>query len=66
MIMRQKENSDLLPFLKTKRAVAGVNVQWLRMVIFREREDSFSLGFRSIGPSVFDGARRKVALRGED
>ena len=31
----------------------------------RERESSFSLDFRSIGPSVFDGARRKVVLHGE-
>ena len=62
MIMRQKGNSDLLPFLKTKQAVAGVNVQWLRMVIFREREGSFSLGFQPIGPSIFDGAKRKVVL----
>ena len=34
-------------------------------VLERERESSFSLGFRPIGPSVFDGARRKVVLRGE-
>ena len=38
-----------------------------RFLIFleRERESTFSLGFRSIGPSVFDRARRKVVLRGE-
>ena len=34
--------------------------------VFRERESGFSLGFRPIGPSVLDGARRKVALRSED
>ena len=33
---------------------------------FRERRSTFSLGFRPIGPSVFDGAKRKVAVRGED
>ena len=48
-----------------KGAVAGVKVQWLRMVIFREREDSFSLGFRPIRPSVFNGAISKAILRGE-
>ena len=31
----------------------------------RERESLFSLDFWSIGSSVFDGARRKVVLRGE-
>ena len=31
----------------------------------RERESTFSLGFRSIGPSYFFGARRKVVLRNE-
>ena len=40
-----------------------------RFLIFlergRERESTFSLGFRSIGPSIFDGARRKVVLRDE-
>ena len=35
------------------------------ILIFLERESSFSLDFRSIGPSVFDGARRKVVLRGK-
>ena len=33
---------------------------------FSERGSGFSLGFRLIGPSVFDGARRKFALHGED
>ena len=37
----------------------------LGFVIFRERESVFSLDFRSIGPSIFDGARRKVVLRSE-
>ena len=32
---------------------------------FSERRSDFSLGFRPIGPSVFDVARRKVVLRGE-
>ena len=32
--------------------------------IFRERESTFSLDFRSFGMSVLDGARSKVDLRG--
>ena len=32
---------------------------------FLEKESTFSLDFRSIGPSVFDRARRKVVLRGK-
>ena len=35
------------------------------LIFFRERESTFSLGFRSIRPSVFDGARRKVVLRSD-
>ena len=35
------------------------------ILFFLERESSFSLDFRSIGPSDFFGARRKVVLRGE-
>ena len=33
--------------------------------IFRETVGHFSLRFRAIGPSNFDGVRRKVVLRGE-
>ena len=40
-------------------------MQGLDFHIFREKESTFSLGFRPIGPSVLDGARRKVVLRGE-
>ena len=31
----------------------------------RERESSFSLDFRPFGPSVLDGAKSKVDIRGE-
>ena len=37
----------------------------LEKLVFRERGSGFSLGFRSIELSVFDGVRRKVVLRGE-
>ena len=50
----------------------GRNGQWLDLrcrdlvfLIFRERESTFSLGFRPIGPSVLDGAKSKAILRGE-
>ena len=49
---------------KTCRMEGGDAVGW--RLVFRVRESDFSLGFRPIEPSVFDGARRKVALRGED
>ena len=35
------------------------------VIFFRERENIFSLDLRPIGPSVFDGARSKAALRDE-
>ena len=31
----------------------------------RERKCDFSLDFRPLGPSVLDGARSKVVIRGE-
>ena len=38
---------------------------WIFIFLERERESSFSLDFRPFGPSVLDGARSKVVLRGE-
>ena len=32
---------------------------------FRERKSEFSLDFQAFGPSVLDGARSKVVLRGK-
>ena len=49
-----------------KQAEAGKNGNEVQILCFLERESTFSLGFRSIGPSVFDAARSKVALRDED
>ena len=40
-------------------------LQRLGFDIFRERRCHFALGFRSIRPSDFFGARRKAVLRGE-
>ena len=53
-------------FEDQKGAVEGGFVQWVLEFIFRERGSGFSPGFRPIRPSVFNGARRKVALRDED
>ena len=58
-------HSVVFPNLKTKRAVAEGIDSGLDFLCFRERRCTFSLGFRPIGPSVFDGVRRKVVLRGE-
>ena len=33
--------------------------------VFRERKSNFSLDFPVFGPSVLDGPRRKVVLRGK-
>ena len=51
---------------RQKRAECCGCRQWLDFFIFSERGSGFSLGFRPIEPSVFDGARRKVALRNKD
>ena len=55
---KTKKNSDLLLQRSKNRAVG-----WIQ--IFRERRCVFSLDFRPFGPSVLDGERSKVDLRGE-
>ena len=37
----------------------------VQILSFRERKCAFSLGFWPLGPSVLDGARSKVILRGK-
>ena len=54
-------NVHLLHF-ETKN---GRRCSGLGFVISRETVCAFSLDFRSFGPSVLDGARSKVNLRGE-
>ena len=61
MRIRQNVNSYLLD-LKAKQGEIDSGLGFLS---FRERESSFSLDFRLFGPSVLDGARSKVVLRGE-
>ena len=50
---------------KTGRSWEKDAVGWNFDFLERERESTFSLDFQPIGPSVLDGARSKVALRGE-
>ena len=58
MRIKTKWNSDLLLQRSKNRAVG-----WIQ--IFRERRCAFSLDFRSLRPSILDGARSKVDLRCE-
>ena len=58
-------NNLLLHFFETNRAVGWNRCSSLEICDFRERRSSFSLDLWSIGPSIFDGARSKVVLRGE-
>ena len=55
---KTKKNSDLLLQRSKNRAVGWIH-------IFIERRCVISLDFRSFGPSVLDGARSKVDLRGK-
>ena len=48
-----------------KREGLEMGMQWLDILFFLERESTFYLYFWPIGPSVLDGAKSKVALRGE-
>ena len=60
----KKCNSVIFSNLKTKRAEGWWRCNSL-LFHFLERECAFSLDFQPIGLSVLDGARSKVALRGE-
>ena len=61
MSMRQTWNSVIFS-KRPKREGIGSRLLDLE---YLERKCDFSLDFRPIGPSVLDGARSKVALRGE-
>ena len=52
------------PF-EPKKSAGGENVQKVVFLKSRERKCVFSLDFRLFEPSVLNGARSKVALRGE-
>ena len=61
--MRIRQNAIVIFFIL--RDKSAVEVQGLDFLFFRERESSLSLDFRPFGPSILDGARSKVDLRGE-
>ena len=61
MRIRQKLNNLFSIFERKNRAVR----QWAEICDSIERKSAFSLDFRPFGPSVLDGARSKVDLRGE-
>ena len=64
--LMNKIKKAIVVFSKQKVQGLGEKRQWLEFVIFRERERAFfSLDLRLFGPSVLNGARSKVALRGE-
>ena len=52
--------------MKTKMCRKNIKDAVAYFSVFRVRESGFSLRFRAIGQSDFDGARRKAVLRGED
>ena len=58
MSIRQK---GIVFFSKEKSKTCSEG--WIQ-ILEREREGDFSLDFLSFGPSVLDGARGKVNLRG--
>ena len=66
MAMRETKRELLLHFLAEKCSECGRKEQIQKWWIFRERRCNFSLRSRAIGPSDFDGARKKAVLRGED
>ena len=71
MRIRQKPNSLLLHYLKAKKKKKKKRAGGQQIdngcgnKISRERVCAFSLDFRPFGPSVLDGARSKVDLRGK-
>ena len=52
--------------LRPKRGEEPETDGGLAGLSFSERMCTFSLDFLTVGPPVFDGARRKVVLRDED
>ena len=66
MAMRETKRELLLHFLAEMCSECGRKEQIKKWWIFRERRCNFSLRSWAIGPSDFDGARKKAVLRGED
>ena len=58
--------THLLQIIKEqKREMGDLEMQWLKMVVFREKVSDFSLDLRQIRPSAVFETRRRTALRGE-
>ena len=64
--MRIRHNATVIFSKIEEQMYSGwKKVQWAGFFSFRERESYFSLDFWPFEPSVLDGARSKVDLRGE-
>ena len=58
--------THLLQIIKEqKREMGELEMQWPKMVVFREKVSDFSLDLRQIRPSAVFETRRRTALRGE-
>ena len=58
--------THLLQIIKEqKREMGEWEMQWPKMVVFREKVSDFSLDLQQIRPSAVFEARRRTALRGE-
>ena len=58
--------THLLQIIKEqKREMGEWEMQWPKMVVFREKVSDFSLDLRQIRPSAVFETRRTTALRGE-
>ena len=66
MAMRETKRELLLHFSAETCSECGRKEQIQKWWIFRDRMCNFSLRSQAIGPSDFDGARRKAVLCGED
>ena len=65
LIRQKREQSYSLKIEHKNLQYLDSGVMAGQFEIYRERERTFSLGFRPFGPLVLDGARSKVDLRGE-
>ena len=58
--------THLLQIIKEqKREMGELEMQWLKMVVFREKVSDFSLDLPQIRLSAVFETRRRTALRGE-
>ena len=58
--------THLLQIIKEQKCEMGEGeMQWPKMVVFREKVSDFSLDLRQIRPSAVFGTRRRIDLRGK-